>query len=393
MAQVWGTGQDQVRVIKQRLLEMVRDLRVFLDVDVPDLKIGDGGLEQYVERSGHVLIFMSHGYAASKNCLRELRATVQLGKPLIPVLEVDPQHGGLSMETMCEQLVAADAKYVQWGFDGASPKGGDLARCLAERHPIEWSRLSAFQDVALREVAGRLLPDGHGAVYLDGELALPRASAPLPPPPGGKRYHVYCSPHNAGATELIRELAGVQWTAEEAELSEAVQMLVYLDGRTWVGDGAFAAEVERAMGCGVRLLLAHEMPGIGQAARHGVEFSSFFQSTPQRLIEGGIYDDLAVPLKGAVFRPTSLAMLAAKLAPPSPAPQPRPVPTVAGCRRVVMIGAAGLWRWATRQRASGFAEDDDHAIMLKMSSGRTSGGAKSRSARGMELAACASSKA
>ena len=31
-ASVWGTGQDQMRIIKQRLLEMMPAVRVFLDV-------------------------------------------------------------------------------------------------------------------------------------------------------------------------------------------------------------------------------------------------------------------------------------------------------------------------------------------------------------------------
>ena len=30
---VWGTGQDQMRIVKQRLLEMMPALAVFLDVD------------------------------------------------------------------------------------------------------------------------------------------------------------------------------------------------------------------------------------------------------------------------------------------------------------------------------------------------------------------------
>ncbi len=33
LSHVWGTGQDQMRIVKQRLLEMVPDMRVFLDVD------------------------------------------------------------------------------------------------------------------------------------------------------------------------------------------------------------------------------------------------------------------------------------------------------------------------------------------------------------------------
>jgi len=62
LSHVWGTGQDQMRVVKQRLREMVPELRVFLDVD--DLKeIGD--LEMHVERSHTVLVFCSLGYADS----------------------------------------------------------------------------------------------------------------------------------------------------------------------------------------------------------------------------------------------------------------------------------------------------------------------------------------
>ena len=33
LSHVWGTGQDQMRIVKQRLLEMIPDLSVFLDVD------------------------------------------------------------------------------------------------------------------------------------------------------------------------------------------------------------------------------------------------------------------------------------------------------------------------------------------------------------------------
>ncbi len=33
LSHVWGTGQDQMRIVKQRLVEMVPDLAVFLDVD------------------------------------------------------------------------------------------------------------------------------------------------------------------------------------------------------------------------------------------------------------------------------------------------------------------------------------------------------------------------
>ena len=70
LSHVWGTGQDQMRIIKQRLLEMILDIKVFLDVD--DL-IDISDLEGYISRSQHVLIFCSKGYFQSRNCMREVR--------------------------------------------------------------------------------------------------------------------------------------------------------------------------------------------------------------------------------------------------------------------------------------------------------------------------------
>ena len=65
LSHVWGTGQDQMRVVKQRLKEMVPDLEVFLDVD--DLEeIGD--LEGYIKRSRIILVYCSNG------CVRRLRS-------------------------------------------------------------------------------------------------------------------------------------------------------------------------------------------------------------------------------------------------------------------------------------------------------------------------------
>ena len=51
LSHVWSTGQDQMRVIKQLLVERIPDLSVFLDVD--DLKEGRGA--EYVMTSDCVL--------------------------------------------------------------------------------------------------------------------------------------------------------------------------------------------------------------------------------------------------------------------------------------------------------------------------------------------------
>ena len=417
LSHVWGTGQDQARIIKARLLEMVLELRIFLDVDVSDMQLGEGALEQYVQRSANVLVFFSEGYATSKNCMRELRSAVKYGKPLIPVIEMDPTKGGLSMDAMREELMAADAKYTRWGFDDAWPRGEDLASYLEERHPIEWIRLSALQDVTLRLIAERLLPKGHGHVYMDGELRQQRLR--MRPPAAGKPYHIYISPHNPGAGELIEALheefdhahgslpasskerepregtrpgsldrlpvlarsltssltgslsgsrqGGVQWTSDEAEMEVAAQMLVYLNGRTWVSwhddDDAFANEVGRAIRRGIPLLLAHEMPGMGQDARHGVEFATFFETTPQQLLDADVYSGVAVPLKGAGLRPASLALLAQKLgsAQAEATPQLGRLPG----RSWLRACADGLQRQFGRRQTSPL-EDDDQIVMLEM---------------------------
>ena len=52
--------------------------RVFLDVD--DLQdIGD--LEGYVRATGVMLFFLSKKYFLSRNCLREIRASLEQEKP------------------------------------------------------------------------------------------------------------------------------------------------------------------------------------------------------------------------------------------------------------------------------------------------------------------------
>lgn len=38
LSHVWSTGQDQMRIVKQRLLEMIPDVIVFLDVRLPGLE-------------------------------------------------------------------------------------------------------------------------------------------------------------------------------------------------------------------------------------------------------------------------------------------------------------------------------------------------------------------
>ena len=73
------SGQDQAKVIKSLLGSMVPGLHVFLDVD--NLESIDA-LEEYIDATATVMIFVSKGYFKSGNCLREARCTVKKGKPI-----------------------------------------------------------------------------------------------------------------------------------------------------------------------------------------------------------------------------------------------------------------------------------------------------------------------
>jgi hypothetical protein len=83
LSHVWKTGQDQARVIKQLLKEVLPGIRVFLDVDeLTDLSL----LEHEIAASAKVLVFISQGYFESKNCLRELVHAIELEDEAEPEL-------------------------------------------------------------------------------------------------------------------------------------------------------------------------------------------------------------------------------------------------------------------------------------------------------------------
>ena len=140
--------------------------------------------------------------------MRELRHAVTKGKPLIALMETEPKQGGVTAEEMHEQVVASERHFAGWGF--APGAGGvELARKLFEVEPLEWVRLSHFQDVTMRRLAERLLPPHmRGATYVQDEVA--RRHTMLPPPKGRHTHHLYVSPHNQNANALATEVAAAR---------------------------------------------------------------------------------------------------------------------------------------------------------------------------------------
>ena len=111
-------------------------------------------------------------------------------------------------------------------------------------------------------------------------------------------------------------------------LDRCEAFLVYLHANTWASHAdeshtRFVNEITAAMDAGMQLVLAHETAGLGQECRHGCEFEHFFAdnadgrgATPQKLLQRGIYNSIAVPLKGSSWRRVSIALLAQRIVRP-----------------------------------------------------------------------------
>ena len=376
LSHVWSTGQDVMRIIKERLLEVLPGLEIFLgvytsgsiepmriprsliytllpalisDVDVDGLEIGD--LEKYIAASGCVMVMVSKGYFDSKNCMRELRSAVNEDKLIVALMDPDPSKG-LTIEQAIEKLTIREIKlageccpdvassglhvgatasvmewcvqkddfvragdvlcYLVWSGEqletatAGSPRklritsphegrvlsipsrrtftvgevllllsdaeGEHLACALFRHEPIEWNRLGVFQDVSLRLVASRLLPQSFQMAISKAEAAVhapPQFSAALVPvatglsladtictqwsqssftdrvvyianelshqlrnvavsqPHGQKRFHLYYSQDNQGAPEIVEEINAYLGSVKQDDRSS---MMILADG-------------------------------------------------------------------------------------------------------------------------------------------------------------------
>ena len=172
LSHIWGTGQDQCATIKRQLCLLLPGASVFLDVD--DLE-DIGMLEEYIEASGVIMIFVSQGYFKSANCLREVRCALSNDKPLSRVH--DPVRGGASLEAIKAECPA------------------EMRGSLFSRdHPvIIFHRIKDYQTVSLRLLAEDML---RGCP----NFGAPLSSACSPPATSSKvRRATYTSATSAAA--------------------------------------------------------------------------------------------------------------------------------------------------------------------------------------------------
>ena len=106
-----------MRIVKARLIDMMPEANVFLDVDDLQRKKGKGA--ELVDGSQVFLLFCSQGFFTSPNCMREVLRGVLREKPFLILLEPDEMHGRVTIEEATELLynLEATSQYKTWGLD------------------------------------------------------------------------------------------------------------------------------------------------------------------------------------------------------------------------------------------------------------------------------------
>jgi hypothetical protein len=97
----WRHAQDQAGLVKNLSRAMLPESRTFLDVD--DLE-DIAQLEVEIRRSDTVVIFVTRGYLASRNCRRELVEAMRLRKPLVVLQETSADHGAATAHDLHSEV-------------------------------------------------------------------------------------------------------------------------------------------------------------------------------------------------------------------------------------------------------------------------------------------------
>ena len=150
-----------------------------------------GNLEGYVDRSAVVLMLLSRGYLTSRNCLREVVATVRKKKPYLFVHEADVKKGGAPLINLKCELTNDTLR--QRLFDG--------------RPATVWHRVADLQKVSLHNIVHGMLrySPKYAATSEPLELYMPdsllewKFAFPRP-------VLLYASRNNKGADVAAREL-------------------------------------------------------------------------------------------------------------------------------------------------------------------------------------------
>ena len=173
------------------------------------------------------------------------------------------------------------------------------AKIFDGRTTITWHRISHYQNLTLELIANEMLSYGpkYGSgkeeltLILAGEVNVAELAL-------DGSVVLWCSAGNSGAAEAAQELVSSMASGGAALRvvdSQPVQasgvsafMLLYLNDKTWVEQGDVLERDVRAARegqPGLKIVMVHE----NDPKKGGCDFGLMFSTTPQELIDGGIY--------------------------------------------------------------------------------------------------------
>ena len=302
-----------------------------------------------------MLFFLSNKYFGSRNCLKEVVASIEQSKPLVLVQEQQEDKGGGPLEAL--KAECRDDQMREAIFFG--------------RTPIAWHRISHFQNLSLKLIATEMLrngprlrrsisgrPGGNASENVvlaqHGEVNVSKLTLPRP-------LTLWCSAGNPGAAgvaaELVTSMASngadirvVDLLPDEQTLKnsgDSVVMLLYLNKDTWVEQGEVLERDVRAarkLKASLTTLMVHE----NDTEKGGCKFDDFFGTTPQELINDGIYR--------SACKSNLRALLGFEYVQPTLCPVAVTLPLLSTRHRTALL-ASGSWRnpWALARERVGFA--------------------------------------
>jgi hypothetical protein len=199
-----------MQALKKELSLLVPSLRIFLDIENLTA-IND--LEALIDKSEVVLIFLSAGYFARWNCLREARQTLVAKKATILLREVAFMHGGGSMSLTMQEIDSPQNQILHNSFDEAYeiPGVADIKEALItniEEHGLMlWHRIVSFKQATLKMIVSRMLHQQHqvrGHLVIAGELQLEDAKPP--PLQEGEKFHICMSSHQPQSAAIKAQI-------------------------------------------------------------------------------------------------------------------------------------------------------------------------------------------
>ena len=277
-------------------------------------------LEDCVEHSATLLLFLSRNYASSMNCRRELLKAHDLSRPIIVVHESDEMKGGALLSVL-------EIDFMRACELPNHPLSEEVVVNVFQCAPcVPWQRSLRFQQVSLKAIATHLLhalaSSCADATVFNDELYFSREEL-LSELTFRKAVVLYTSDANKGAAAIANQLlerlpsgSGLKLTSPGAFAASTVGIheqsthwLVLLSSSTFKDNELLIDELHSALQSHIQLVLVHQTdPSVG-----GCPFQDLIDTAPQKLKDLKLFNACATPWCSGLHRDASLHNLAAHL--------------------------------------------------------------------------------